>query len=160
MKFLIFFLNIYIILGAKCPKNNWHCPKSDQCILITNVCNGYKFDCTNGADEDPKLCKKWDYSVYPTKSLTPTTSLTSTTSFSYDSLFKKTIIKKRNKNYIFIIVIGIQLIIIIVLIIKIYTPLDKDKNYNTIDKIYNSTYLEPTKLNEMYETIPEYESVL
>ena len=184
IKLLIFFLYINSIYGAKCPKNNWKCHKSEQCILINNVCNGYKFDCTNGADEDPKLCKKWDNSLYPPTTITltssstssstitltssttssstskssSTSSSTSTSKLSYDSLIKKSLIKRKNKNYIFIIIIVIQLIIIIGLIIKIYKPLDKI--YNTVDKTYNSTYLEPTKLNEMYETIPEYETVL
>ena len=41
------------------------------------------------------------------------------------------------------------------IIIRLYLNLRKKK------EIYiNNVYLEPTKLNEMYETIPQYESVL
>ena len=66
------------------------------------------------------------------------------------TLKNKSLFVKR-KTYIYIIIILIQLIIIIVLFLKL---IKKKEIY------INNVYLEPTKLNEMYNTMPEYETVL
>ena len=79
------------------------------------------------------------------------TSLTSTYIIQYDSPLKNNSLFIKGKNYIYIIIILIQVIIIIILFLKL-----KKKQ-----EIYiSNVYLEPTKLNEKYETIPEYETVL
>ena len=106
--------------------------------------------------------------TYSSTTITDTTATTGTTSSS-TTVTTTTISKKhlvtfndtltlknkslfvKRKTYIYIIIILIQLIIIIVLFLK----LRKKK------EIYiNNVYLEPTKLNEMYNTMPEYETVL
>ena len=95
------------------------------------------------------------------KSLTSTTFSSTSTTISTTSkslTSKKTIIPIKNKSlfvkrktYIYIIIILLQLIIII----KLFFKLRKNK------EIYiSNVYLEPTKLNEMYDTMPEYETVL
>ena len=94
-----------------------------------------------------------------TTGTTGTTSTTGTTTISKKHLVtvndtltlkNKSLFVKR-KTYIYIIIILIQLIIIIVLFLKL---IKKKEIY------INNIYLEPTKLNEMYNTMPEYETVL
>ena len=178
MKILLLFQLFFIVCnGAKCPKNKWNCYISNECILLNYVCDDYnKLDCKYGEDEDYNFCLKWNPKYKNTisstsKSLPSTTISTTSTTFSSTSTTisststtsksltsKKTIIPIKNKSlfvkrktYIYIIIILLQLIIII----KLFFKLRKNK------EIYiSNVYLEPTKLNEMYDTMPEYETVL
>ena len=165
MKILLLFQLFFIVCnGAKCPKNKWNCYKSNECILLNYVCDDYnKHDCKYGEDQNYKFCLKWNpkyktaFSSTTFSSTSTSTTLTST-STSKSLTSKETIITIKNKSlfvkrktYIYIIIILLQLIIII----KLFLKLRKKK------EIYiSNVYLEPTKLNEMYDTMPEYETVL
>ena len=170
MKILLLVHLFFIICNAKkCSKNEWKCYKSGDCILLDNVCDYNKLDCKYGEDENYKFCLKWDQSHNASETSTTSlasettivsnstnpflysTSLTSTYIIQYDSPLKNNSLFIKGKNYIYIIIILIQVIIIIILFLKL-----KKKQ-----EIYiSNVYLEPTKLNEKYETIPEYETVL
>ena len=165
MKILLLFQLFFIVCnGLKCPKNKWNCYKSNECILLNYVCDDYnKHDCKYGEDQNYKFCLKWNpkyktaFSSTTFSSTSTSTTLTST-STSKSLTSKETIITIKNKSlfvkrktYIYIIIILLQLIIII----KLFLKLRKKK------EIYiSNVYLEPTKLNEMYDTMPEYETVL
>ena len=225
MKLLIFFLQICAIYGAKCPKNNWNCHKSGQCILLDYVCDKQKPpDCKYGEDEDYKFCVKWKHKyntlttttdtltttsntlttttdtlttsntltttsntltttsntlttntdtltttsntlTTTTNTLTTTSNTLTTTTNTFttktSSKFKPSLTNNhrslfiKRKTYIYIIVILIQLIIISILFIKL-----NKKKETVFDKEYNDIYLEPVKVNDMYETIHDYETVL
>ena len=205
MKILLLVQLFFIVCnGVKCPKNKWYCYRSNECILLNNVCDYNKFDCTYGEDEDYKFCLKWKpkhnliattatisstiaaissttattatfssttattatissttaaiaaiSSTTPTissktDSKTSTTAAISKLTLENNNLKIKSIFIKR-KTYIYIIIILIQLIIISGLFIK----LRKRKQIPI-----SNVYLEPTKLNDMYETIQDYETVL
>ena len=199
MKILLLVQLFFIVCnGVKCPKKKWYCYRSNECILLNNVCDDYnKFDCKYGEDEDYNFCLKWksthnlitttaaististttSYKTYTTTKISTTattssktsttSSKTSTTSYktsitssTTDTISKlslennnskiKSIFIKR-KTYIYIIIILIQLIIIIGLFIKL-----RKRTQISISNVY----LEPTKLNDIYETIQDYETVL
>ena len=178
MKILLLVQLFFIVCnGVKCPKKKWYCYRSNECILLNNVCDYNKFDCTYGEDEDYKFCLKWKpkhnliattatissttaaiaaiSSTTPTissktDSKTSTTAAISKLTLENNNLKIKSIFIKR-KTYIYIIIILIQLIIISGLFIK----LRKRKQIPI-----SNVYLEPTKLNDIYETIQDYETVL
>ena len=49
-------LIFYIFAGNEClPFEPFRCPSDGRCISIQYLCDGAP-DCTDGYDEDPKLC--------------------------------------------------------------------------------------------------------